>query len=99
LIYINSPFGGACGTIDAREKFRNKRIELARRVRAHLRANDSLECRNCCDFDSMDFMRRTKQAADEHSTASASIEKIGIDRHQGIAVRLPDVSVREAALH
>jgi nitrate/TMAO reductase-like tetraheme cytochrome c subunit len=98
LIYNNSPFGRTFGTIDTREEFHDKRIELESREWVRLRANDSLECRNCHDFDSMDFTRHSKRAAHQHSTALASGQKICIDCHQGIAHRLPGMSVREAAL-
>ncbi|OGI63860.1 MAG: cytochrome C [Candidatus Muproteobacteria bacterium RBG_16_60_9] len=90
-------WGKAFGTIDTREKFRDKRIELASREWARLRANDSLECRNCHEFGSMDFTRQSKRAGDQHSTALANGEKTCVDCHQGIAHRLPDLSARETA--
>ena len=85
-------WGKIFGTIDTREKFLDKRLELAQREWARLKANDSLECRNCHQFQSMDFTRQAKRAADAHSTALDRGEKTCIDCHKGIAHRLPDMS-------
>ena len=84
-------WGKIFGTIDTREKFVEKRIELARHEWARLKANDSLECRNCHNFASMDFTRQSDRAAARHSTALASGEKTCIDCHKGIAHRLPEM--------
>jgi cytochrome c-type protein NapC len=85
-------WGKIFGTIDTREKFLEKRLDLAQREWARLKANNSLECRNCHEFDFMDFTRQSKRAVDQHSTALAKGEKTCIDCHKGIAHRLPDVS-------
>ena len=85
-------WGKIFGTIDTREKFLDKRIELAQREWSRLKANDSLECRNCHQFQSMDFTRQSKRAAAAHSTALDRGEKTCIDCHKGIAHRLPDMS-------
>lgn len=84
-------WGMLFGTIDTREKFLEKRRALAENEWARFKANDSLECRNCHNFDSMDFTRQSKRAADQHSTALASGEKTCIDCHKGIAHHLPDM--------
>jgi len=65
-------WGFIFGTINTREKFVAKRRELAEREWARMKANDSLECRNCHEFMSMDFTRQGKRAADAHSTSLAS---------------------------
>ena len=78
--------------IDTREKFLEHRLELARHEWARLKANDSLECRNCHGFRSMDFTRQSPRAAEAHSTRLASGERTCIDCHKGIAHRLPDMS-------
>lgn len=85
-------WGKVFGTISTREKFLAKRRELAEHEWARLKANDSLECRNCHNFDYMDFTAQSKRAADMHSTALASGEKTCIDCHKGIAHQLPDMS-------
>ncbi len=84
-------WGTIFGTIDTREKFQAKRRELAEHEWARLEANDSLECRNCHNFDFMDFTRQSKRASQQHSTALATGEKTCIDCHKGIAHTLPDM--------
>lgn len=85
-------WGHVFGTISTREKFEEKRLELAKREWARLKANDSLECRNCHEFESMDFTRQSKRAMDAHSTALASGDKTCIDCHKGIAHELPNMA-------
>ena len=46
------------GTINTREKFLDERLILATHEWNRLKANDSLECRNCHDYDSMDLTRQ-----------------------------------------
>ena len=84
-------WGKIFGTISTREKFLEKRRELAEHEWARLKANDSLECLNCHNFDYMDFTRQGKRAAEFHSTALASGEATCIDCHKGIAHKLPDM--------
>ncbi len=78
-------------TINTREKFLAKRRALAEHEWARLKANDSLECRNCHNFEFMDFTRQSKRAVQKHSTALASGERTCIDCHKGIAHQLPDM--------
>lgn len=85
-------WGKIFGTISTREKFVEKRLELAHREWARMKANNSLECRNCHEFEYMDFTRQSKRAADMHSTVLAKGEKTCIDCHKGIAHRLPDMA-------
>ena len=40
-------WGKIFGTIDTRQKFQDHRLELAKHEWARMKANDSLECRNC----------------------------------------------------
>ena len=53
-------WGWIFGTIDTREKFLAKRKELAGREWERMKANDSLECRNCHEFQAMDFTRQSQ---------------------------------------
>jgi cytochrome c-type protein NapC len=90
-------WGWIFGTIDTRDEFLEKRRELAGREWARLKANDSLECRNCHLYDSMDFTRQSRRAQFAHSTALEKGEKTCIDCHKGIAHRLPNMAgVQEA---
>ena len=84
-------WGKIFGTIDTREKFEAHRLELAQHEWDRLKANDSLECRNCHNFDYMDFTKQSPRARQMHSSALASGEATCIDCHKGIAHQLPDM--------
>jgi len=85
-------WGKIFGTINTREKFLEHRLVLAQHEWERLKANDSLECRNCHDYQSMDFTRQSPRAQAMHSTFLADREKTCIDCHKGIAHRLPDMA-------
>lgn len=85
-------WGWVFGTINTEEKFEAKRLELAQREWNRLEANDSLECRNCHEFDSMDLTQQDDRAARAHSTSLADGDKTCIDCHKGIAHEMPDMS-------
>ncbi|HEY0843890.1 MAG TPA: cytochrome c3 family protein [Noviherbaspirillum sp.] len=85
-------FGKIFGTIDTPEKFEAHRLQLATNEWNRLKANNSLECRNCHQFESMDFTKQSKRASEAHSTYLSNGEKTCIDCHKGIAHRLPDMS-------
>ncbi len=80
----------ALGSIDTREKFEAKRLQLAQHVWDTMKANDSRECRNCHDIDSMDFGEQGRRAIKQHSEALES-NATCIDCHKGIAHELPDM--------
>lgn len=81
-------FAQLFGDLDTREKFEERRITLAQHEWDRFSANKSLECKNCHNYDSMNFetMRPTariqmKQAAERDQSC--------IDCHKGIAHNLP----------
>jgi cytochrome c-type protein NapC len=82
----------ALGTIDTPEKFRARRGYLANREWQRMKKSDSQECRNCHDFDFMDFSEQGRRSVAQHSTALASGDKTCVDCHKGVAHRLPDMS-------
>jgi cytochrome c-type protein NapC len=82
-------WGKIFGTISTREKFLAKRLALAQHEWDRLKANDSLECRNCHEFESMDFTTQSKRAVQQHERFLTSREKTCIDCHKGIAHQLP----------
>jgi cytochrome c-type protein NapC len=84
-------FAHFIGTIDTQEKFQARRAHLAEREWSRLKKNDSLECRNCHQFEYMDFSEQGERSANQHSTALASGEKTCVDCHKGIAHKLPDM--------
>jgi len=85
-------WGHLFGHIDTREEFVRERLELAEHEWARLKANDSLECRNCHSADSMDITKQSPRAAVAHQRFLFTDEKTCIDCHKGIAHRLPDMS-------
>ncbi|MBX9402621.1 cytochrome c3 family protein [Lysobacter sp. BMK333-48F3] len=85
-------WGKLFGSIDTREKFLDHRLQLAMHEWTRLKANDSLECRNCHDYDSMDLTRQGSRAAQIHKRWLGTREKTCIDCHKGIAHRLPDMT-------
>lgn len=89
-------WGHLFGTISTREKFVDKRLELAQHEWSRLKSNNSLECRNCHNLNSMDFTRQSKRAMEMHSTVLTTGEKTCIDCHKGIAHRLPDIKAADA---
>ena len=84
-------WGKITGLINTPEKFEEHRKSLALREWKRFKDNDSLECRNCHNFESMDFTEQGRRAQTMHSTALASGEKTCIDCHKGIAHKLPDM--------
>lgn len=84
-------WGKLFGYINTREKFEDKRLELAEHEWARFKANDSLECRNCHSADSMDITKQSTRAAEAHQRFLFTGEKTCIDCHKGIAHHLPDM--------
>ena len=84
-------WGKIFGTISTRRKFLDKRRELAQREWARLKANDSLECRNCHSSVAMDLSKQTERAAAIHTRYLLSAEATCIDCHKGIAHELPNM--------
>ena len=84
----NELYHKAMGSIDTPEKFEAKRLQLARNVWKSMKATDSRECRNCHDFDSMDYTRQQRRAIDQHVKGFDNGETC-IDCHKGIAHSLP----------
>ncbi len=72
------------GSIDTPNKFEAKRLELAKRVWASMKATDSRECRNCHNFNSMDKAKQKRRAMKQHQFAVAE-RMTCIDCHKGIA--------------
>lgn len=84
----NELYHKALGTIDTPEKFEAKRLQLAQNVWRSMKNTDSRECRNCHDFDSMDYMAQEQRAVKQHDQGLTS-GMTCIDCHKGIAHSLP----------
>ncbi|MBT3629513.1 MAG: Denitrification system component NirT [Rhodospirillaceae bacterium] len=76
------------GSVDTREKFEEKRLRLATSVWEEMKENDSRECRNCHNFDYMDFTVQEKRSRERHDEAITKGQTC-IDCHKGIAHELP----------
>lgn len=76
------------GTIDTKEKFEAKRLELATHVWDRMKQTDSLECRNCHTLQSMNPEFQKPRARKVHLDAFTSGQTC-IDCHKGIAHNSP----------
>lgn len=85
-------WGHIFGSINTREKFLALRRHLAEREWERMKANDSLECRNCHSSGSMDLTKQNPRAAAAHERFLFSSERTCIDCHKGIAHKLPNMS-------
>ncbi|MDE2584387.1 MAG: NapC/NirT family cytochrome c [Betaproteobacteria bacterium] len=82
-------WGKIVGSIDTKEKFEAKRLELARHEWARMKAADSRECRNCHSFASMNTDKQKTRAQKMHDLAQRD-NKTCIDCHKGIAHHKPE---------
>jgi len=78
----------AIGSIDTPEKFENKRLELAMLEWIRMKETDSRECRNCHNYDFMDFSEQGRRSSRIHEEGFDA-NKTCIDCHKGIAHDLP----------
>jgi len=76
------------GTINTKEKFEAKRLELAKNVWAAMKATNSRECRNCHDAAAMVLADQKQRARTQHEDAKKTGETC-IDCHKGIAHTKP----------
>jgi cytochrome c-type protein NapC len=85
----NELYHKLAGTIDSPEKFEARRLAMAERVWASMKATDSRECRNCHSYEAMDFHKQSRRGAQK---MQEGIEegKTCIDCHKGIAHKLPE---------
>ncbi|KHT14274.1 cytochrome c-type protein NapC [Pectobacterium brasiliense] len=83
-------YGKIMGTIDTPQKFEAHRLTMAQSEWRRMKNNNSQECRNCHNFDYMDFSGQKTVAAEKHSEA-IKLGQTCIDCHKGIAHKLPDM--------
>jgi len=84
----NELYHKAMGSVDTPEKFEAKRLKLARNVWRVMKETDSRECRNCHDYESMDYVKQGRRAVQQHIKGFDGGETC-IDCHKGIAHSLP----------
>ena len=79
------------GTIDTREKFDAKRLELAEEVWKDMKASHSRECRNCHSVEAMKIADQERSARKKHNLERMrERNETCIDCHKGIAHKLPE---------
>jgi cytochrome c-type protein NapC len=81
-------WGKITGSIDTKEKFEAKRMQLATNEWERMKASNSQECRNCHAFDAMSAELQKQTPYKKHMKAKAE-GKTCIDCHKGIAHKLP----------
>jgi len=86
----NDVYHWLLGTIDTKEKFEAKRLELAKTVWRDMKNTDSRECRSCHSFNKMDLDEQDRSARKKHLRAQ-ELGKTCIDCHKGIAHELPEM--------
>ena len=79
------------GTVDTPKKFRDYRLTMAKSEWRRMKSVDSRECRNCHNFNSMDYSMQSRRASPQHMEGFEN-GKTCIDCHKGIAHKLPDTS-------
>ncbi len=80
------------GTIDTKEKFEARRLEMAKKVWLRMKQTDSKECRNCHDVKAMDPEMQGKTAQTQHKKLLNG-SRTCIDCHYGIAHKEPEGGV------
>jgi len=85
---VKEVWGKLTGSIDTKEKFEAKRLELARHEWARMKAGDSRECRNCHTFNAMALDKQKQRSRKQHEIALTD-KKTCIDCHKGIAHQKP----------
>ncbi|MGR5186599.1 pentaheme c-type cytochrome TorC [Photobacterium damselae] len=81
-------FGHLFGTIDTKEKFEAKRMELAQHEWERFSANGSKECKHCHKYESMKWDEMSPRAQVQMKQAAARDQSC-LDCHKGIAHQLP----------
>ena len=81
-------WGKLTGSIDTKEKFEAKRMELATHEWNRMKESGSRECRNCHNFEAMLPNKQKPKARENHLKAQQE-GKTCIDCHKGIAHLLP----------
>ena len=84
------------GTIDTPEKYEARRLDMAQRVWAKMKASDSRECKSCHGFAHMDFSEQDRFARKKHENAPDR-DQTCIDCHKGVGHKLPEGADTEEA--
>lgn len=94
----NELFHKVIGSIDTKEKFEAKRLQLAENVWNTMKSTDSRECRNCHDFSYMDLKKQKSNSKKKHAGGSKN-GLTCIDCHKGIAHKISKDYDKNGKLH
>lgn len=94
----NELFHKIIGSIDTKEKFESKRLQLARYVWDDMQATDSRECRNCHAFGSMKIDKQQPSSRRAHQRALDQ-GRTCIACHMGVAHKIPKDFDKDGKLH
>jgi nitrate/TMAO reductase-like tetraheme cytochrome c subunit len=94
----NELYHWLAGSVNTKEKFEAKRLQLANYVWQGMRDNDSRECRNCHAFEFMDLGKQTRLSDEKHKQASRT-GKTCIDCHMGIAHNIANNFDADGKIH
>lgn len=98
VMATNELFHSIIGSIDTREKFEAKRLQLAEYVWKQMRETDSRECRNCHDINVMLLKKQKRRARITHKRARKE-GRTCIDCHIGIAHKIARNFDKDEKLH
>ncbi len=88
-------WGWLFGTVNTKEKFEDKRLEMASREWKRFSRDNSQACKNCHDYGSMKWEEMSPLARKQMKSA-AEKDQSCIDCHKGIAHKLPDMGTARA---
>ena len=77
------------GTVSTPKKFDDYRLTMAKSEWRRMKKTDSRECRNCHEFESMDYSMQSRRAVPQHIEGFDE-GKTCIDCHKGIAHKMPN---------
>jgi len=97
IFALNELFHFFVGTINTPEKFEARRLELAQHVWRTMKSTNSRECRNCHDYDSMDYVAQQRRSVKAHIKGFDKGETC-IDCHKGIAHSLPSMYTEDMSV-
>jgi cytochrome c-type protein NapC len=94
----NELFHKIIGSIDTKEKFERKRLQLAQYVWEDMRATDSRECRNC---HSLTYMEISKQKPSSRLAHQRAVKqgRTCMDCHMGVAHHIAKDFDKDGKLH
>ncbi len=84
VVAVKDVYHHLLGTIDTKEKFEARRLEMAQKVWVQMKENGSKECRNCHAFDAMVLVNQRPRARKQHENAMSDGRSC-IECHKGLA--------------